>query len=382
MNGFDPGRAIKTTLTTLVIVVAYVIASRGSQVDFPRLFNALGTNERARMLLQDFLTPDLVAYDVQPIVLQLALPVPCGSAPNAEVASSGPRLVPAVPCAELRDKFSVEGFDLSPDTDLQLRWRLPSDQYFPGSFIRTDAQGYFKAEFEARPIVATQNGVPSKLEVELLVASGGPRPSQAVYDVLDATVVTIFMALLATTAAVIIAAPISFLAASNVTKRGPIGTAVYYLTRSFFNVFRSFEAIIIAMIFGFWVGYGAFAGMLALTVITIASLGKLFSEAVEGIDPGPVEALTATGAGRLHVILYAVVPQIVPNFLSFSIYHWDINVRISTIIGYVGGGGIGYYLAQMINTGQDNKAGTAIWAIVVVVWVMDFFSTAIRKRYT
>lgn len=382
MNGFDPGRAIKTTLTTLVIVVAYVIAYRGSQVDFPRLFNALGTNERARMLLQDFLTPDLVAYDVQPIVLQLALPVPCGSAPNAEVASSGPRLVPAVPCAELRDKFSVEGFDLSPDTDLQLRWRLPSDQYFPGSFIRTDAQGYFKAEFEARPIVATQNGVPSKLEVELLVASGGPRPSQAVYDVLDATVVTIFMALLATTAAVIIAAPISFLAASNVTKRGPIGTAVYYLTRSFFNVFRSFEAIIIAMIFGFWVGYGAFAGMLALTVITIASLGKLFSEAVEGIDPGPVEALTATGAGRLHVILYAVVPQIVPNFLSFSIYHWDINVRISTIIGYVGGGGIGYYLAQMINTGQDNKAGTAIWAIVVVVWVMDFFSTAIRKRYT
>lgn len=382
MNGFDPGRAIKTTLTTLVIVVAYVIASRGSQVDFPRLFNALGTNERARMLLQDFLTPDLVAYDVQPIVLQLALPVPCGSAPNAEVASSGPRLVPAVPCAELRDKFSVEGFDLSPDTDLQLRWRLPSDQYFPGSFIRTDAQGYFKAEFEARPIVATQNGVPSKLEVELLVASGGPRPSQAVYDVLDTTVVTIFMALLATTAAVIIAAPISFLAASNVTKRGPIGTAVYYLTRSFFNVFRSFEAIIIAMIFGFWVGYGAFAGMLALTVITIASLGKLFSEAVEGIDPGPVEALTATGAGRLHVILYAVVPQIVPNFLSFSIYHWDINVRISTIIGYVGGGGIGYYLAQMINTGQDNKAGTAIWAIVVVVWVMDFFSTAIRKRYT
>ncbi len=79
-------------------------------------------------------------------------------------------------------------------------------------------------------------------------------------------------------------------------------------------------------------------------MVTIASLGKLFSEAVENIDPGPVEALQAAGAPPLHTVRYAVVPQIVPDFVSYIIYHWDINVRISTIIGFVGGGGIGYYL--------------------------------------
>jgi phosphonate transport system permease protein len=376
-----PG-SLKTTLITLGVIAAYIIAWRGSEVDFPKLFRALATNEKGRELLSDFMTPDIVARDIAPVTLQLALPVPCGSAPEGEVPASGPRLVPSVPCAEPREKFTVEGFDLAPNTELQLRWRLPTDQYFPGSFITTDADGHFSAEFEARPIVATKDGVPSKIEVELLVAVGSPKPSAAVYEVLDAIVITIFMALLATTAAVIIAAPLSFLAASNITRRGPIGATVYYLTRTFFSVFRSYEPIILAMLFAFWVGFGSFAGVIALAIITIASLGKLYSEAVEHIDPGPMEALTATGANRLQVVLYGVIPQIVPDFLSFTIYHWDINVRISTIIGYVGGGGIGYYLAQMINTSQNNKAGTAIWAIVVVVWAMDFLSAEVRKRLT
>lgn len=380
-------RPLRTIVITLVIVAAYVIAydgsfvASGSRVNLARLFSPELWSKGGPLLL-DFLTPDVAARDVEPVTLQLPLPVPCGSAPNAEPAASGPRLVPSVPCAELRETFMVEGFDLAPNTELQLRWRLPSGQYFPGAFIRTDANGYFKAQFEARPIVATKDGVPSQIEVELQVAVGELKPSPAFYDVLDGIIVTIFMALMATVGAVVVAAPLSFLAAQNITRRGPLGTAVYFLVRTLFNVFRSFEAIIIATLFAFWVGFGPFAGVLALTVVTIASLGKLYSEAVEGIDPGPVEALTATGANRLQVVLYSVVPQIVPNFLSFTIYHWDINVRISTIIGYVGGGGIGYYLAQMINTSQNHKAGTAIWAIVLVVWVMDFLSAEVRKRYT
>ncbi len=373
---------LRTTLLTLGVVAAYIVAWRGSEIDLPRLFGALAANEKGRTLLGDFLTPDVLARDIAPVTLQLAVPVPCGSAPEEAVPSSGPRLQPSVPCAALRDKFTVEGFDLAPDTELQLRWRLPSGQYFPGPFISTDAAGYFTAEFEARPIVATKDGVPSKIEVELLVPVGDWKPSAAVLEVLDSIVVTIFMALMATTFGVLVAAPLSFLAAQNITKQGPAGTAVYYATRTFFSVFRSYEPIVLGLLFAFWVGFGAFAGVIALSIITVASLGKLYSEAVEGIDPGPVEALTATGANRLQVIWYAVVPQIVPNFLSFTIYHWDINIRISTIIGYVGGGGIGYYLAQMINTSQNNKAGTAIWAIVIVVWAMDFISAEIRKRYT
>ncbi len=372
-------RPLRTTLTALAVLALIAFAWNGSQVDFARLVNSLS---KGWPLLQDFLTPDVLGREIQPVTLQLAVPVPCGSAAEAPPAASGPRLVPSVPCAAPRDKFTVEGFDLAPNTELQLRWRLPSGQYFPGPFITTDADGYFKAEFEARPIVATKDGVPGQIEVELQVEVGNLRPSPTLHIVLDNVVVTIFMALMATVAAVVVAAPLSFLAAQNVMKRGPVGTAIYYLTRTFFNVFRSYEAIVLATVFAFWVGFGPFAGVLALTIVTIASLGKLYSEAVEGIDPGPVEALTATGANRLQVVLFAIVPQIVPNFLSFTIYHWDINVRISTIIGYVGGGGIGYYLAQMINTSQNSKAGTAIWAIVIVVWVMDFLSAEVRKRYT
>ncbi|HRF46977.1 MAG TPA: phosphonate ABC transporter, permease protein PhnE [Anaerolineales bacterium] len=383
----DRWRALRLTLITLFVALAYVFAYRGSFIASgspldPRDLLSPDLWAKGGPLLGDFLTPDLAARDIEPVTLQLPVPVPCGSAENGAPAASGPRLVPSVPCAEPRDKFTVEGFELQPNTELQLRWRLPSGQYFPGQFITTDADGYFSAEFEARPIVATKDGVPGQIEVELQVEVGELKPSQAFFDVLDGVIVTIFMALMATAAAVVVAAPFSFLAAQNVTRRGPVGTAVYYTVRTIFNILRSFEAIVIATLFAFWVDFGPFAGVLALTVVTVASLGKLFSEAIEGIDPGPVEALTATGANRLQVVWFAIVPQIVPNFVSFIIYHWDINVRISTIIGYVGGGGIGYYLAQMINTGQDNKAGTAIWAIVLVVWAMDFISAEVRKRYT
>ncbi len=95
----------------------------------------------------------------------------------------------------------------------------------------------------------------------------------------------------------------------------------------------------------------------------------------------PIEALQATGANRLQTIVHGVVPQIVPDFISFIIYHWDINARISTIIGFVGGG-IGYYLSQRINGFEYSKAGTAIWAIVIVVMAMDFLSAEVRKRLT
>lgn len=371
--------SVRTVLIVLAVAGVYVLAWNGSQIDFQRLFNSL---QKGWPILQAFLTPDVVTRDLELVTVQFDLPVPCDSAPNGVPTATGPRLVPSVPCAALRETFTVQGFDLPPSADLQLRWRLPSGDYFPGAFIETDANGQFTAEFEARPIAATRDGVASKIEVQVEVPVGDYKPSQALLDVLNYAVITVYMALMATTAAVVVAAPLSFLAAQNVTKRGPLGTAVYYLTRTFFNVFRSFEAIVIATLFAFWVGFGPFAGVLALTVVTIASLGKLYSEAVEGIDPGPVEALTATGANRLQVVMFAIVPQIVPNFLSFTIYHWDINVRISTIIGYVGGGGLGYYLSQMINTSQNNKAGTAIWAIVIIVWLMDFISAEVRKRYT
>jgi phosphonate transport system permease protein len=112
---------------------------------------------------------------------------------------------------------------------------------------------------------------------------------------------------------------------------------------------------------------------------SIASLAKNYSEQVECIEQGPVEAIEATGANRLQVIWFAVVPQIVLPFLAFTIYRWDINVRMATIIGLVGGGGIGTLLMQYQGLARWNEVGTIIITIAAVVWIMDYLSAKIRE---
>jgi phosphonate transport system permease protein len=162
---------------------------------------------------------------------------------------------------------------------------------------------------------------------------------------------------------------------------GHRGTVIlYFVVRGFLNIVRSIEPLIWAIIFAVWVSIGPFAGVLALGMHSIAALGKLYSEQVESIDPGPIEAIRATGANALQTIIYAVVPQIVPPYLAFTIYRWDINVRMSTVIGMVGGGGIGFLLIQWVNLLRYKQAGVAVWAITVVVWVMDYVSGVVRER--
>jgi phosphonate ABC transporter permease subunit PhnE len=205
-------------------------------------------------------------------------------------------------------------------------------------------------------------------------------PSQKVVQlVFQQMMVTIFQALLATTLGAILAVPFSFLAAKNLTGRSWLSAWLYYLARGMFNILRSVEALLYVVIFVFWVGIGPFAGMLALAVTSFALIGKLFSEAIENIDPGPIEAVTATGANRFQVIIYAVLPQIAPPFISYLIYQWDINIRMATIIGFAGGGGIGLTLTTYFGSLQYHKAGTVVLFIVVVVAVMDFASAKIRQ---
>jgi len=160
----------------------------------------------------------------------------------------------------------------------------------------------------------------------------------------------------------------------------PISMTVYYIVRTILNILRSVEPLIMAIIFVVWVGLGPFAGVLALAVHSIAALGKLYSEVVESIDPGPIEAVTSTGANRLQTIVYTVIPQIVPPYLAFTIYRWDINVRMSTIIGFVGGGGLGYLLQQWIRLLMYKEAGAAVWAIVIIVAIMDLASAKAREK--
>ena len=160
----------------------------------------------------------------------------------------------------------------------------------------------------------------------------------------------------------------------------PIGMVIYYVTRTIFNALRSIEALIMAIIFVVWVGIGPFAGALALSLHTIAALIKLYSEQVESIMDGPIEAVKATGANQLQTIIYAVVPQIIPPYISFTMYRWDINVRMSTIIGFAGGGGIGFLLQQNINLLNYRAASVQMIAIAIVVASMDYLSSRLRER--
>lgn len=160
----------------------------------------------------------------------------------------------------------------------------------------------------------------------------------------------------------------------------PIGIVIYYISRTVWNAFRSIEALVWVIVFVVWVGIGPFAGVLALSLHTIAALTKLYSEQVESIMPGPMEAITATGANRLQTIVYAVVPQIIPPYISFTMYRWDINVRMSTIIGFAGGGGIGFLLYQNINLLNYRAASMQMLAIALVVASMDYLSSKLREK--
>jgi phosphonate transport system permease protein len=193
-------------------------------------------------------------------------------------------------------------------------------------------------------------------------------------------VVTIFLGIIATVFAIIVAIPLSFLGARNVMAGNPVSMAVYTVVRLVFTVVRSIDVLIVVIVMAILLGIGNAAGVLGLAFHNFGVLGKLYSEAIEGIDAGPIEAITATGANRFQVIWTAVVPQIVNPYISFTIYRLDANVRLAPILGLVGGGGIGIMLFQSINLFQYGAAGLIIFMIIVTVGIMDFLSGQIRRR--
>ncbi len=371
-------KLIGKILLPIALIAFLIFSIRVTQPDLGKLISSA---PKARSILSQLLSPEIIGREAVKETLSLVVPVPCGSVPNPELVQSGPRLVVEPACGNVKDNLTLQGYELPKNAELSLRWILPTGGVLSIRNAKTDANGNLTEKIEIRPITAAANGTAAQISTEITLPNGKLIASKTLSDVVDAMLVTIFMALISTTLGTIIAIPLSFLAASNIMRKGKVGTAVYFVVRSFLSIIRSYEALVLATIFAMIVGFGSpFAGVIALTITTAASLGKMFSESVEGIDSGPIEAVTATGANRLQVIMYAVVPQIVPDFLSFTIYHWDINVRISTVIGFVGGGGIGYFLSQRINTLQYSQAGTALFAIILVVWALDFLSSEVRKQ--
>jgi len=193
-------------------------------------------------------------------------------------------------------------------------------------------------------------------------------------------IVTIFIGIMSTAFAMVLALPLSFLGARNIMSGGPLAQAIYVVVRLVFTVIRSIDVLIVVLIVLTLFGLGNASGVFAIAFHNIGVMGKLYSEAIEGVDAGPAEAMTATGANRFQVIWAAILPQLVNPFISFTIYRLDTNVRLANVIGLVGGGGIGVALFQNIQLLRYHTAGTFILLIVITVATMDFISAQIRRR--
>ena len=188
-------------------------------------------------------------------------------------------------------------------------------------------------------------------------------------------VVTLHIALWGTVLAILCAIPCGLLSAANIAPAW-----VCQPMRRLMDAFRAINELVFAMLFIVAVGLGPFAGVLALWVHTTGILAKLFAEAVEAIDPHPVEGVRATGARSLEEVLYGVIPQVVPFWVSYSLYRFESNVRSASVVGMVGAGGIGVVLLEAIRSFQYAETCAIMIILIVVVSLTDLFSAWVRKR--
>lgn len=186
---------------------------------------------------------------------------------------------------------------------------------------------------------------------------------------------TLEIALLGTTVAALLALPLGCLSARNVAP-----AVLFHPARGALNFFRSVDTLVYALVFVAAVGLGPFPGVLAVIAYTTTSLAKLYSEAIEGIERGPVDAVTATGATRLQVLRYGVLPQVLPLFLSYVLYRLESNIRAATVLGFVGAGGIGFYLQTYLRMIDYRAASTVLVVTVAMVMVVDTVSSRLRAR--
>lgn len=190
------------------------------------------------------------------------------------------------------------------------------------------------------------------------------------------TLVTLQIAIWGTALAILCAVPLGLVAAANVAPwwvRQPV--------RRLLDAFRAINEMVFAMLFVVAVGLGPFAGVLALWIHTTGSLAKLFSEAVEAIDPQPVEGIRATGASKLEEIAYGIVPQVMPLWISYSLYRFEANVRSASVVGMVGAGGIGVVLWEIIRGFYYAQTCAVLILIVLTVSAVDVASARIRKQF-
>ncbi|MBS9719533.1 phosphonate ABC transporter, permease protein PhnE [Tianweitania sp. BSSL-BM11] len=191
---------------------------------------------------------------------------------------------------------------------------------------------------------------------------------------LEEMIVTIQIALWGTFLAVILSVPFGILSAHNM--------APWWINqpvRRLMDLFRAIHEVVFAVLFVVAVGLGPFAGVMALFIHTTGILAKLFSEAVEAIDPRPVEAIRTTGASRMQQVIYGVIPQVLPLWISYSLYRLESNVRSATVLGIIGAGGIGQVLFESIRAFYYPQSSAILIIVILTVTVMDLISQQLRK---
>jgi phosphonate transport system permease protein len=187
---------------------------------------------------------------------------------------------------------------------------------------------------------------------------------------------TVLMATLATLGGLLLSIPVAWLGAANIT---PLGTFSYSIGRSLMTLSRSVHEIVWGLIFVSAVGLGALAGVLAMAVRSVGFISKTIAEAIEDVDPKPIEAIRAAGGTKFQILLFAILPQIIPVFVGNMIFEWDINIRRSTILGLVGAGGLGLVLFRQMAMSNNGGVTTVILAILTLIIFAEVVSHYARR---
>ena len=210
-------------------------------------------------------------------------------------------------------------------------------------------------------------------------------------EVLAASIETLAISIMGTLFAIVLAIVFTPFAIRSLTlydglsgagkaRQGLLRGGVIFLSRALLNLLRAIPELLWAIIFILIVGLGPFAGVLALALHTGGVLGKLYADVLENVDPGPVESIAATGAGRLKVFFYGILPQALPQCLSYTLYRWEMNIRGAAILGFVGAGGIGLLFYKAISLFHTDRVFTLIVIVFLMVNLVDNLSLFLRKR--
>lgn len=385
----------------LILIAFFLLGWQIGKIDLVALGNGL---DEASAPISRIAWPweAALTYPEEHVDVAAKIQVPCidgVESPEMNVAlEKEPYLISSPTCGSLSDMtagpgsiLSLHGGNFEPEVDVEIMWMDPNKQIFrqrqDGEYVvmTPDENGEFDVDiimpYRLLPPSADADYYIWEVSGKQLMFVGEPHLSSDFINISEKMIETIFIGMMATFFGVIFALPISFLAARNLMNKSKFTMAIYFSVRAVFNIIRSIEPLIWGLIFVIMVGLGPYAGILALTLHSIAALGKLYSESIESIDDGPIEAIKATGANWLQIIRFAVIPQIIPPFVSFTIYRWDINIRMSTVIGLVGGGGVGFLLSQYIRLFDYRAAGICVWFIAITVIILDYVSAEIRVKF-